>query len=113
LQGVSRFDGKVFTPFAIPEAEPDYTRGVTGAKVVHCIMEDSKGRMWFGTNGGAYIYDGNSLSNLSEKDGMSDNNVNCMLEDQDGNIWFATYLINDKKYNSAMLIIRQQEIEVL
>ena len=57
LQGVSRFNGEVFTPFAIPEAEPDYTRGVTSARIVHCIMEDSKGKMWFATNGGAYIYD--------------------------------------------------------
>ena len=46
LQGASRFDGKEFTAFAIPAAEPDPTRGVTSARIVHCIMEDSKGRMW-------------------------------------------------------------------
>ena len=61
LQGVSRFDGKMFTPFELPESEPDPTMGVTSAKIVRCIMEDSKGKMWFATNGGAYIYDGKKL----------------------------------------------------
>ena len=31
-----------------------------------------------------------NLSNISEKDGLPDNNVNCILEDTKGNIWFAT-----------------------
>ena len=82
LQGVSRFDGKDFTPFDLPDAEPDPTRGVTSAKMVHSIMEDSKGKMWFGTNGGAYIYDGKNLTNISEKDGLCHNSVNCILEDK-------------------------------
>jgi len=51
LQGVSRFDGEVFTPFFIPESEPDFSVGVTSARIVHSIMEDSAGKMWFGTNG--------------------------------------------------------------
>ena len=93
LQGVSRFNGEVFTPFTIPEAVPDYTRGVTSAKIVHSIMEDSKGKMWFSTNGGAYIYDPASggLTNISEKDGLCNNAVNDILEDKNGNIWFATH----------------------
>lgn len=98
LQGVSRFNGEVFTPFDLPEAEPDPNRGVTSSRIVHSIMEDSHGKMWFGTNGGAYIYDasllegqGGSLSNISTKDGLPDNNVNDILEDKDGNIWFATH----------------------
>ena len=62
-------------------------------------MEDSKGNMWFGTDGGAYIYDPKatlrtgelSLSNISEKDGLCNNSVNDILEDKSGNIWFATH----------------------
>lgn len=98
LHGVSRFNGEVFTHFAIPEAEPEYDKcehwwfqGATSTKTVHCIMEDSKGRIWFGTNGGAYIYDGKSLSNISEKDGLCNNSVNRILEDKDGSFWFATH----------------------
>ena len=92
--GVSYFDGENFHRFILPDAEPDPTRGVTSARIVHSIMEDSKGQIWFATNGGAYIYDLNYsvklLNNLSEKDGLSDNNVNDILEDKNGNIWFAT-----------------------
>lgn len=61
-------------------------------------MEDSHGKISFGTNGGAYIYDaslpggqGGALTNISTKDGLPDNNVNDILEDKDGNIWFATH----------------------
>ncbi|MGI9516347.1 MAG: two-component regulator propeller domain-containing protein [Pirellulaceae bacterium] len=99
LQGVSHFDGETFTPFDLPEAEPDHSRGVTSARIVHCIMEDSQGRMWFTTNGGAYIYDpsvplrpgGDSLTNISETDGLCHNSVNSILEDKAGNFWFATH----------------------
>lgn len=91
LQGVSRLEGTKFVSFFIPEGKPDLTRGVTSAKVVHSIMQDSRGRMWFGTNGGAHIYDGASLSNLSEEDGLCNDVVNDILEDRSGNIWFATH----------------------
>jgi ligand-binding sensor domain-containing protein len=93
LDGVCKFDGKVFTPFDLPESVPDNTRGVTSAKIVHCIMEDSKGQMWFSTNSGAYIYNSatEGLTNISVKDGLCDNNVNDILEDKKGNIWFATH----------------------
>lgn len=90
LQGVCFFNGNKFVPFTIPESKPDNTRGVTSSKIVHCIIKDSKERIWFATNGGAYIYDGKLLSNISEKDGLNDNNVIRILEDNKGNIWFGT-----------------------
>jgi ligand-binding sensor domain-containing protein len=91
LKGVSRYYRGEFTPFALPESEPDPARGVTSARLVRAIMEDSKGRMWFGSNGGAHIYDGDSLTNISEKDGLCHDSVNAILEDKGGNIWFATH----------------------
>jgi ligand-binding sensor domain-containing protein len=90
IEGVSRFDGKAFTKFALPEAEPDPTRGITSGKIVHCITVDRKGQMWFGTNGGAYKYDGRTLTNFSEKDGLSNNAVSSIIEDKSGSIWFGT-----------------------
>jgi len=50
-QGISLFDGTSFTPFTLPETKEDHRRGVTSKKIVHSIMQDSKNRMWFGTNG--------------------------------------------------------------
>ena len=90
IEGVCRFDGKTFLPFALPEAEPDPTRGVTSGKIVHCITVDRKGQVWFGTNGGAYVYDGQTLRNISERDGLPNNAVSSILEDKSGNIWFGT-----------------------
>ena len=93
LEGLCYFDGEEFTPFVLPAAAPDPTRDVTSAQIVHCIMEDRKGHMWFGTNGGAYRYDpdNKSLHNLYEKDGLCNNAVNSILEDKNGKYWFATY----------------------
>lgn len=91
LKGLAVLNGQVFFPFDLPESKPDNSRGVTSPWIVHSIMEDSQGKMWFGTNGGAYIYDGTTLSNLSEKDGLCHNTVNSILEDQHGHFWFATH----------------------
>jgi ligand-binding sensor domain-containing protein len=38
--------------------------GVSTTKMVHSIIQDSKGKMWFATNGGVYIYDGTTLRNI-------------------------------------------------
>jgi len=91
IDGVSRFDGTTFTTFPLPESAPDPTRGVTSARIVHCIMEDSRGRLWFATNGGAYVHNEGELTNISEEDGLCNDVVNCILEARDGSIWFATH----------------------
>lgn len=63
---------------------------MTSGKFVHCITVDRNGRLWFGTNGGAYVYDGKTLKNISERDGLPNNAVSSILEDKSGNIWFGT-----------------------
>jgi ligand-binding sensor domain-containing protein len=58
---------------------------------VNTILQDSKGNIWFGTNGmGAFRYDGTRLTSLSEKDGLCNNFVQCMLEDKTGTLWFGS-----------------------
>ncbi len=37
-----------------------------------------------------YIYDGNSLKNISEKDGLQSNFVNQIIESKEGNYWIST-----------------------
>lgn len=91
LAGAGTFDGRTFTPFDLPETEPDYSRGVTSSRIVHGIMEDSRGRMWFATTGGVFIRDGEKLENISTADGLCGNVVNDILEARDGSFWFATH----------------------
>ncbi len=62
-------------------------------------MQDSKSNMWFGTPGGAYVYNGKSLTHISEKEGLCNNSVNSILEDNNGNIWFATHHKGISRYD--------------
>lgn len=62
----------------------DYTQ-------VGCGFQDKEGNLWFGTlNEGVYRYDGNSFTQFTKKDGLSDNGVNAITEDKTGNILFGT-----------------------
>lgn len=91
LAGASRFDGESFTPVDLPPTRPDNLRGVTSAHIVHSIMQDSSGRMWFATNGGVFIRDGAELLQISTADGLCGDVVNDILEAPDGSFWFATH----------------------
>ncbi len=93
--GACRFDpaSNEFVPFPIPPAPGlDPLRGVSSLTIVHDILEDREGNMWFAVGaGGVHRYDGESLINISEKDGLCNSSVNSILEDKDGDLWFATH----------------------
>lgn len=101
LEGVCCFDGKVFTPFSLPATKIDPNRGVSSAKIVHSILQDRAGNMWFSSNGGAFKYDGESILNLTEKDGLCNDYVNCIFEDRSGTMWFATSYNGLCSYNGS------------
>jgi ligand-binding sensor domain-containing protein len=90
IEGVCKFDGSQFTAFEIPEGKIDTTRGISSKKMIHDIMEDSQGRMWFSTNGGVYIKDNDGLINISESDGLKTSFVNKVIEDKNGRFWIST-----------------------
>ncbi|MBL0192425.1 MAG: hypothetical protein IPQ18_14085 [Saprospiraceae bacterium] len=54
------------------------------------IFQDSNENYWFGTNGGAYRYDGKNLIKITRKDGLFQDQVRNIQEDELGNIWFST-----------------------
>jgi len=93
--GVSCFNVtlQLFTNFPLPSIDQkNYPKDAYPApKLVNAIIQDNAGNIWFGSNGGGvYRYDGTSLSNISEKDGLCNNFVQCILEDKIGNLWFGT-----------------------
>ena len=90
IEGICKFDGKNFTPFELPEGIKDTTVGVSSNKMIHIIMEDSGGRIWFSTNGGIYIKDKNSVTSLSEKNGLHTPFVNEVIEIQKGDFLIST-----------------------
>lgn len=97
-------------------------------KNIHTIKEDKSGKIWFATSDGVYWYDKNnsankcasnrcnhnlklisdlqqhqqevlkSLIHLTEKDGLSSNNVTSMFVDKSGIIWFG---FSDKNLNKG------------
>jgi ligand-binding sensor domain-containing protein len=60
---------------------------------VRRIFEDSKGNLWFGTNGdGVCRYDGKSFTNFYLAQGLDSPGVQCTYEDREGRVWAGGYL---------------------
>jgi ligand-binding sensor domain-containing protein/serine phosphatase RsbU (regulator of sigma subunit) len=58
---------------------------------VNNVFQDSRGYMWFGTQGGgASRFNGKSFRNFTKTDGLIGNTVTFITEDKKGNIWIAT-----------------------
>jgi ligand-binding sensor domain-containing protein len=89
IKGACVFDGHDFTPFALPEGTIDTTLGVSSAQMVHSIMEDSQGRMWFCTNAGLLSFTRNTDS-VSSLEGIETSFVNDIIEDGSSGYWIST-----------------------
>ncbi len=56
------------------------------------IYEDVRGDIWFGTvDKGVARYNGETLTFISEDEGLCGKTVSDIAEDGDGNLWFGTY----------------------
>lgn len=58
------------------------------SNVVYCVMQDSKGYIWVGTEAGAARYDGYGFTFFTIDDGLTDNDVFQIKEDSKGRLWF-------------------------
>jgi len=62
--------------------------------VVNCILQDSKGFMWFGTNDGLNKYDGYNFTiytpDFNKEESISSNLIFRIDEDSLGNLWVGT-----------------------
>jgi ligand-binding sensor domain-containing protein/signal transduction histidine kinase len=57
---------------------------------VRCIVEDSRGFLWLGTDEGLSRFDGAEFRNYDEKDGLAGPSVRAVLEEDDGTYWVGT-----------------------
>ncbi len=61
---------------------------------VRCILKDSRGVMWFGTDEGLNMYNGYEIKvfrhDPKQKEGLSNNFIRTLHEDKSGNIWIGT-----------------------
>lgn len=87
---VYRWEGDVAHEFHVPvPKEPPAIFSITQRSLVF-QMEDSKGNLWFSTDGhGAFRFDGKSFTRFTKKDGLCSNTPWDIIEDRAGRIWFA------------------------
>lgn len=65
-------------------------QGLPQSEVID-IIQDSRGNLWVGTNGGGISrFNGKTFQTLNRKDGLADNNVRCLYQDSQENIWVGT-----------------------
>jgi hypothetical protein len=80
----------VAAPAQTPVFRNYTTRDRLPSNEVYCAFRDSKGFMWFGTDGGVCRFDGYEFHNYTTTDGLVDNTVFGMQEDKHGRIWFRS-----------------------
>lgn len=99
--GVSVFDGKKFTNFVLPKANlAKVPAAYPAPKLINSIFQDNVGNIWFGSNGnGVYKYNGKSIENISEKNGLCNDFVQCITQDKKGNLWFGTRFGGMSRYD--------------
>jgi ligand-binding sensor domain-containing protein/two-component sensor histidine kinase len=107
----------------IPLHAQEYTAAVEQVTIdqglfqgtVNCIMQDSRGFMWFGTSDGLARYDGCSFRIFSRgiPGGLSlpDNNITSITEDRKGSIWFGTGTGYICMYDPSLLRINSYKIK--
>lgn len=79
--GIIRYDGNIFE--RLPTAN-----GLTSGRAFY---EDSKGRIWVGTNdNGVVLIDGEDIRQYTYKDGLPSSSIRNFAEDKEGNIFIAT-----------------------
>jgi len=78
--------------------------GISHSKV-NCIVQDSRGFMWFGTDEGLNRYDGYQFTvyqnNSNDPGSLSANFIRCLFEDSSGNLWIGTEIGGLNRYDRA------------
>ena len=93
--GIIRYDGTEFERL-------DTSDGLTSGR---CIYEDSKNRVWVGTNdGGVVMIDKEERTSFTYKDGLPSSSIRSFAEDKEGNIFVGTtagvaYIDSDMNVN--------------
>lgn len=73
------------------EPQPgDVSDGAASLHRVFSIGEDRAGNIWFGTaEQGAWRYDGESLKNFTEEDGLTSKDIMAIYTDRRGDLWLG------------------------
>jgi streptogramin lyase len=125
--GASCYDGKSFRNYILngdlmmeDKTGKTFPTNTRPPHEVSTIIEDKKGKFWFGTRGNTFVYNGKTFTKVTTNLGKPFTNVRTIIEDKKGNIWlggpdglwrydghtffnvtekFVGYIIEDKKGN--------------
>ncbi len=85
LDGVSVLNAKTL------KHEKGVLQDQLAANYVYKVLTDSRGRVWFGTDGeGLVLYENGKFSAYTNVDGIDLRTIYSIAEDRLGNIWFST-----------------------
>lgn len=96
--GVWQYDGDTTTHFSkdqglismFSQHKGGYRSPPMSLEHVFAIGEDKQGNIWFGDRDtGAWRYDGTTMKNFTEKDGLSTKHIWQIYQDRKGDLWFA------------------------
>ena len=59
---------------------------------VQCILQDSSGFLWAGTDNGLFRYDGNRFTRFGTSEGLSGATIASLAQTSDGTLWVGTRL---------------------
>ncbi len=89
------------------------TEGLAQSQV-QTILEDSKGYLWLGTQGGGLCrFDGAKFVTFTTKDGLKSNYIHALYEDKEGIIWIGTTNGVNQLKNETISIVSQLSKEVV
>jgi signal transduction histidine kinase/ligand-binding sensor domain-containing protein/DNA-binding response OmpR family regulator len=62
---------------------------------ITCILQDTRGFIWFGTRDGINMYDGYHFTvyknDANDTNSLSHNFIKCIIEDEKGDLWIGTW----------------------
>lgn len=93
--GASSYDGKYFRNFKMKQSQAQargdsvHVSAYLQDNDVNTIIEDKTGKLWFGTKGDVYVYDGQTFTVVNNTNGKPFANVGAIIEDKKGNIWLG------------------------
>ncbi|MBI3912694.1 MAG: hypothetical protein HY327_00650, partial [Chloroflexi bacterium] len=76
--GFARLDGEQWARFNLPD------------NYINALTLDANGHAWIATNGGAYYFEGQSATPVTQNSGLASNRVLSIAVAPNGSVWFGT-----------------------